>query len=213
MGAYRRIWDALDNNEPDQNREGLNTMKLWHAITLPFSPEHTRAFMEIDRFEDLDIEKILKKYIRALILDVDATLVTANGRDKDFKEGVVNKLKEAKQKMPDGVLIASNNAKVKRDIFDQLGIPVLTHTIPKPHPGGLIVGAQLHLKNTQPGVIAVIDDNPLTGGGAAKRAGMEWIKITPIPGTEGIGQKSTRSGSLLVAKLHDKLLRRGKSLS
>lgn len=179
----------------DESREGLNLEKLTFALALPFRPECTETLLDLERFEDLDVDRI-RRYTYGLVLDVDGTLVAHHS--EDFSEAVVDKLREIRAKM--NVCIFSNNAQ-GRPIFEQLGIPVVKHASPKPEAAGFKRAAR-HYLNLPPGQCTMVGDNILTDGGA-RQAGMQLILVDPIPGSEGIFHKLTRGYGRAIKSMHD----------
>jgi HAD superfamily phosphatase (TIGR01668 family) len=190
---------------PDENREGVNFDKLAFAFGLPFSPSHTDTLAHLEKFEDLNVDKI-RRVVGGLILDVDGTLVPHHGYD--FSPEVVEKLREIRAKMR--VCVFSNNGQ-EREIFIALGIPVVKHAAPKPAPEGFHRAAY-HYLDLKPERCAMVGDNILTDGGARK-AGMELILVDPIPGPEGFFHKLTRGYGRAVKQMHDRLFRRRTSRS
>lgn len=202
--AGKIIYPAQKNNGiiqiPDENREGVNFDKISFALGLPFNPSHTDTMMELEKFEDLNVDRI-RRMVSGLVLDVDGTLVPHHSYD--FSPEVVEKLREIREKMK--VCVFSNNGQ-EREIFIQLGIPVVKHAAPKPAPEGFHRAAT-HYLNLKPQRCAMVGDNILTDGGARK-AGMELILVNPIPGSEGFFHKLTRGYGHTVKRMHDRLFRR-----
>jgi|GEM_PF-5213126 len=185
----------------DNDREKLNSGKLGFALGLPFNPSHTDTMLELEKFEDLKIPTILM-YSRSLILDVDGTLVAHHSND--FSPEVVEKLKEIRTKM--NVCVFSNNNQ-EREIFTQLGIPVVKNAAPKPDPAGFRRAAE-HYLHMEPQRCVMVGDNLLTDGGCRQaEIDMGLILVDPIPGPEGFFHKLTRNLARSVKNAHDTFLR------
>ncbi len=182
---------------PDENREGLNMDKLSFGFNLPWNPEHTETLFDLEKFEDMDVDKV-RIYTHALVLDVDGTLVEHHGNV--FQPAVVEKLREIRAKMK--VCVFSNNDQ-EREIFGQLAIPVVKNATPKPSPMGFDRAAR-HYLQMNPDQCTMVGDNLLTDGGA-KQVGMHLILVDPIPGKEGIMHRLTRSYGRMMKDFHDKL--------
>lgn len=187
----------------DTSREGLTPEKLFHALALPFHPGLTRTMQHLEKFDDLDINRISAS-IYGLVLDVDGTMVSHH--TNDFSPAVLEKLREIKARIP--AVVFSNNGE-DREIFRQIGIPVVTRVAPKPEPSGFKVAIDMHLQNKHvnhpavyPQQCAMVGDNFLTDGGCRK-IGMKFIHVKPIPGNEKLMHRATRGYGHLVSRFHD----------
>jgi len=184
----------------DKNHKGFNWNKLAFALSLPFNPCHTETMLEIPGFQYLNVDDVRRK-VRGLVLDVDGTLLPPYS-DGDFSPEVVEKLREVRDKME--VCVFSNRGQ-ERNIFKELGIPVVEDGPPKPHPEGFDRAARHYLK-LEPQQCAMVGDNILTDGGA-NRVGMEFILVDPIPGKERLLPRFARGYGRLVKNTYDWLYR------
>lgn len=187
----------------DESREGFTAEKFFHGAELLFAPYLTRTALRLERFEDLDVDRI-SGCIYGLIMDVDGTMVSHH--TNDFAPAVVEKLREIRAKIP--AVVFSNNAE-EREIFRQIGIPVVTRVAPKPDPRGFKAAVDMHLQNKHahrpviyPANVAMVGDNYITDGGC-RMLGMKFIHVKPIPGKEKLGHRFTRAYGYGVSRFHD----------
>jgi HAD superfamily phosphatase (TIGR01668 family) len=124
---------------------------------------------------DIDLDKLFADGVRALILDLDSTLVAP--RSGIVTQEVADWLSSAKSKFKMTVL--TNN--LKHEYFEQvaaiLQIPIMGKAV-KPRRGGFLKAAKD--MNVAPDKVAVVGDRPLTDILGGARAGMKTILVLPL---------------------------------
>ena len=184
--------------------EKVTAAEIAYGLTLPFRPGLTDAMMRLDRFEDLPVDRV-KALIRALIIDVDGTLIRQG--TELFPHEVIKKILEIREQMP--VCIFPDDQE-RIPAFEQLGIPVVRNVPPKTDPRSFDVAVQLYLQNLHhstrmlyPGQCAMVGDNFLTDG-ACRKIGMQLIHVKPLIGRESVFRVMTRNLADGIAKIHDR---------
>ena len=186
----------------DESREGVNLAKIIQFFKL-FHPKYTETFIRLDRFTDLDIDKIRESTgveIKGIILDVDCCIAPHHG------EILPENLEHLRKLIAKGVkiVIYSNMEWSERygDLQDK--IPVLTNLPPKPDPEGFEVAVQ-RLGVPKENVV-MVGDNYLTDGGAIG-AGIKFIHINPIKREhEGFVEKiqnALRAVGIFLSRFHE----------
>lgn len=124
---------------------------------------------------DIDLDQLFAAGIRALILDLDSTLVAP--RSGALTNDVADWLAAAKSRFKMAVL--SNNLKgaYVKAIAEILQIPVLGSAV-KPRRSGFLKTAKL--LDVTPDKVAVVGDRPLTDILGGMRAGMRTILVQPL---------------------------------
>jgi uncharacterized protein len=133
---------------------------------------------------DIDLDELSASGIRALILDLDSTLVAP--RSGVITNVVADWLSNAKSRFK--VMVLSNNLKDKyvEQVAGILDIPVLGRAV-KPRRAGFLKAA--NIMGVTPDKVAVVGDRPLTDILGGARAGMKTVLVLPL---------KTMSESLLV---------------
>lgn len=124
---------------------------------------------------ELSLERLLQQRIRALVLDVDRTLLPRRGHQ--MPESVVTWLRQAQQSMP--LHLFSNNPSRSRigAVADQLGVSYTT-SAGKPRRGPLQrVIEQLDLPHGQ---VAIVGDRVFTDVLAGNRLGLYTVLVKPV---------------------------------
>ncbi|MBT4917345.1 HAD family hydrolase [Candidatus Peregrinibacteria bacterium] len=164
----------------DFSREGLSILKIIQLIRL-FFPHNTRTLARLDKFSDLNLQKINKLRdlkIKGLIIDADDCIAFNHGEILPENIQHIKTLHEQNVKM----VIYSNMKKNKRYEAIEEYAKVLTHIFPKPSKKGFkkaLRELDLPAKN-----VAMVGDNYITDGGAI-RLKIPFIKINPIGITKG----------------------------
>lgn len=180
------------------SREGLTWAKALRFICLPFQPQHLRPYMAVKRFEDVPIDHLVNDGIEGILLDADGTLCPHHARQ--FTENVVAHVRKM-QDMGLRVAIFTNSSS---DRFQQFqNTEVVGEAYAKPDPRGFATAMTRHLHLNDPAKICMIGDSFITDGGAVA-AGMRFIYVQPIQGTEGIVHSLTRYWGFLWAKFYFK---------
>ena len=61
-------------------REGLTWAKFLRFIALPFSPSRLNTFMQVNKFEEVSIKRLLEQGLKGVLIDADGTLVSHHAR-------------------------------------------------------------------------------------------------------------------------------------
>ncbi len=148
----------------------------------PFIPD-----IMFDSIHDITPDYLLSKGIRAVVLDIDNTLVTY-GMPEPTAE-VTNWI-EALQAKGISVALASNNGRERVERFNKkLGV-FTTYKSGKPSPRAVVASCG-HF-GVRPEETAVIGDQIFTDVCCAKRAGALAILVTPLPYDENLFFKFKR---------------------
>ncbi|MEY2645782.1 MAG: hypothetical protein RLZZ611_2431 [Cyanobacteriota bacterium] len=124
---------------------------------------------------ELPLEQLLQRQIRALVLDVDRTLLPYRGNR--MPASVESWLRQAQQRMP--LHLFSNNPSRSRigGVADALGVSFTT-SAGKPRRGPLRqVLAELALP---PGEVAIVGDRVFTDVLAGNRLGLYTVLVKPV---------------------------------
>jgi HAD superfamily phosphatase (TIGR01668 family) len=141
----------------------------------------------VDSIYDIDLENLKTNNIKALIADLDNTLVP--WRSSEIQEKLTNwiaTVRDADLK----IAIVSNNTSARVEAMSsQLGVIALSGAI-KPRRGAFRnIAAQFNL---EPHEVAVVGDQLFTDILGGNRTGMYTILVTPISKHEFIGTKLMR---------------------
>lgn len=129
----------------------------------------------IDKVQDIDMETLIKKNIKGLVLDIDNTLVPTHV--KEANEGVVKwiqKVKSAGLK----VCIVSNASKKRVIKFNEKLRVFAIHRASKPGSKAFVKAAKL--MNIQNNEVAVIGDQVFTDIYGGNRVNMFTILVKPL---------------------------------
>ena len=103
----------------EQFRDGLTMKKFLRFLTLPFYPNGSRTWFAVERFEDIPVDKILKKGIKGVLLDADGTL--GSYKVEHFPEPAVHQVELMQEKGLE-VAIYTNAAENRFQQFTGVGI-------------------------------------------------------------------------------------------
>lgn len=181
---------------PTSSREGLTLHKVLRFLTLPFCPWRLKTYLAVERFEDIQPDRLLADGIQGVLVDADGTL--GPHQTRIFSDSVVRHL---------GHMVASGlkaaiytNASETR--FEQFpDIPVVMDVHAKPDRRGFEIAMKKYLNIDDPRKVCMIGDNYLTDGGAIA-LGMRFIHVQPIAGNESTIHRATRKFALLCAQYH-----------
>lgn len=148
----------------------------------PFIPD-----IMFDSIYDIAPDYLLSEGIRAVVLDIDNTLVTY-GMPEPTKE--VTEWIDALQRAGISVALASNNGRERVELFNKnLGV-FATYKSGKPSPRAVLAACG-HF-GVMPEQTAVIGDQIFTDVCCAKRAGAFSILVVPLPYDENLFFKCKR---------------------
>ncbi|MCW3490345.1 YqeG family HAD IIIA-type phosphatase [Dethiobacter alkaliphilus] len=141
----------------------------------------------VDSIYDIDLQQLKQQGIKAIIADLDNTLVP--WRSSEVQEKLVdwiNTVRDADLK----IAIVSNNTSARVEAMSsQLGVIALGGAI-KPRRGAFrSIAAQFNL---YPKEVAVVGDQLFTDILGGNRTGMHTILVTPMSTHEFIGTKIVR---------------------
>lgn len=136
----------------------------------------------VRRVEDLDLEALRARGLRALLLDLDNTLTVWRGYE--MTPELEAWLAEAKRHFR--LCLVSNQIKGRRvhEIADRLGIPCVHGLGPWGKPGRRIFRRALALTGSSPAQTAMIGDQMFADICGARRAGLYAILVEPVGSRE-----------------------------
>jgi len=193
----------------DTSREGFRWIKLMQIFKLVL-PWNSKTVSRVSKVADLDLKALegrLGKEYACIIFDFDETLAPNHGEilaeNFEYISGLVRNGKK--------IVIFSNMIETPRYAeLKKIGVQVCRSPYPKPDARGfeeccVMTGATIK-------ECLMVGDSFITDGGAI-RAGMDFVKVTPIPTDEPrfsrLRQKITRLIVEAFAHLWDFVLRRG----
>lgn len=149
-------------------------------------PELATPWLQFSRFEEIPVERLQTSGIRGVLIDADGTLGPHHATE--YSPSVVEHVQLMK-KSGLKVAIYTND---REDRFSQFsGISVVSDVSPKPDPAGFLKAMSHFLELSNPAQVCMVGDNYITDGGAIE-AGMHFIYIEPLPGSENFFHKWTR---------------------
>jgi predicted HAD superfamily phosphohydrolase YqeG len=181
----------------------INPEMIAHGLSLIFKPELTKTAMEVGKILNLPVDEICANY-RGLLLGVEGTIMEQGGEIID--PDIADLLLEIKSKIR---ICAMTNCSKPNPALIHLGIPIARNIPPMPDARGFSVAVAQHLQNpgSRNNVVlnsqcAMIGSNPLTEGGCT-RAGIDFISVQPMPGSESTAFKVLRQAGRSIAAIHD----------
>ncbi len=179
-------------------RELLTWAKVSRFLSLPFSPSRLDTIMQVKRFEDVPIKRLLEQDIKGILLDADGTLAPHHA--KEFSLSVLNHV-DAMLNNGFKIAIYTNAWEDRFQAFQEMGVKVVTNVPAKPDPRGFHIAMTDFLQLEDPARVCMIGDNYITDGGAID-AGMHFIHVRPVKGNELFLHSATRFLAYLCAKMH-----------
>ena len=189
-------------DQKDNSREGLTVLKILQLLRL-FLPGHTKTLARLNKFQNLDIEKLNKLSglnVKGIILDTDDCI--AHNHGNILPENVEHV--KALNKKGIKIVIYSNMAKSDRYEPIEKYAKILTNLPPKPSKKGFRQAIKATgLSKSQ---VVMIGDNYITDSGSI-HTGVPFIKVRPIGGNRKLIMKAydiLRNFYDKVSKFHDK---------
>jgi uncharacterized protein len=191
----------ISANCSSSEREGLTWAKVSRLLSLPFQPSRLLTYISVSRFEDVPIGILSQDGIEGILLDADGTLGPHHTRS--FQSSVLDHVKAMLQQ---GLKVAiyTNAAEDRFQIFEELGVKIVSNVPPKPDRAGFEIAMKEFLGLSDPSKICMIGDNYITDGGAID-AGMRFIYVQPVTGNETLIHATTRYLAYICARIHRKI--------
>ena len=182
-------------------REGLTWAKLIRFLALPFSPSRLSTFMQVKKFEEVSIERLLERGLEGVLIDADGTLAPHHARE--FNLSVRDHVRAMLEK---GLKVAiyTNAFEDRFEAFQEMGVKVVSNVQAKPDPLGFQAAMTEFLRLDDPAKVCMIGDSYVTDGGAID-AGMLFIYVEPVKGNEPVMHSATRLFAYLCAKIYGQL--------
>jgi uncharacterized protein len=182
-------------------REGLTWPKISRLFSLPFNSSRLETFMQVKKFEEVSIDHLLRKGVEGILLDADGTLGPHHSRE--FNPAVVDHVRTMLEK-GFKVAIYTNASEDRFQIFQEMGVKVVSNVPAKPDPRGFHIAMTQFLNLEDPAKVCMIGDNYVTDGGAID-AGMHFIHVKPVKGNEACLHSTTRLFAYFCAKMYGQL--------
>ena len=179
-------------------REGLTWAKFFRFIALPFSPSRLNTFMQVKKFEDVSIKRLLEQGLKGVLIDADGTLASHHARK--FNLSVLDHVRIM---LENGLKVAiyTNACEDRFQVFQEMGVEVVSNVPAKPDPRGFQIAMTDFLHLNDPTKVCMIGDSYVTDGGAID-AGMLFIHVQPVKGNESLMHSATRLFAYLCAKMY-----------
>jgi HAD superfamily phosphatase (TIGR01668 family) len=146
-----------------------------------------RPRLYLNAVEDINLRQLQRRGIRALILDLDNTLVT--WRATRPAGSVVRWVKEARRLGLQPVILSNNHGQRVREVARRLKVPC----IPKARkPFGRSYREAMALLGAQPHETAVVGDQVFTDVLGGNRLGLFTILVRPLSRHEFVATKALR---------------------
>lgn len=141
----------------------------------------------VDSIYEIDLEELKKNNIKAIIADLDNTLVP--WRSSDVQEKLTAWVADVRNHDLKIAIVSNNTSARVEAMSSQLGVIALAGAV-KPRRGAFrSIAAQFNL---DPAEVAVVGDQLFTDILGGNRTGMYTILVTPISKHEFIGTKAMR---------------------
>ncbi|MDW7651421.1 MAG: YqeG family HAD IIIA-type phosphatase [Bacillota bacterium] len=141
----------------------------------------------VDSIYDIDLELLQKKGIKALIADLDNTLVP--WRSSEIQDKLVNWVNDVRNTGLKIAIVSNNTFTRVEAMSTQLGIIALSGAIKPRRRAFRSIASQFNLS---PNEVAVVGDQLFTDILGGNRTGMFTILVTPMSNHEFIGTKAMR---------------------
>jgi uncharacterized protein len=191
----------ISANGSSSEREGLTSAKISRFLSLTFQPSRLSTYISVGMFEDVPIDILLLDGVQGVLLDADGTLGPHHTRR--FESSVLDHVQAMLQR---GLKVAiyTNAAEDRFQAFEELGVKIVNNVPPKPDRSGFEIAMKEFLGLSDPSKICMIGDNYITDGGAID-AGMRFIHVQPVTGSEPLIHATTRYLAYLCAHFHRKI--------
>jgi uncharacterized protein len=191
----------ISANCSSSEREGLTCAKVSRFLSLPFQPSRLSTYISVRRFEEVPLDILSQDGIQGILLDADGTLGPHHTRS--FPSSV---LEHVKAMLQQGLKVAiyTNAAEDRFQVFEELGVKIVNNVPPKPDTAGFEIAMKDFLGLSDPAKICMIGDNYITDGGAID-AGMGFIHVQPVTGSEPLIHATTRYLAYVCARIHRKI--------
>lgn len=188
-------------NCSSNEREGLTWAKVSRFLSLPFQPSRLSTYLAIKRFNDVPLKTLLQDGIEGILIDADGTICPHHARV--FEKSILD---HAQKMLQQGLKVAiyTNAAEDRFQPFEEIGVKIVNNVPPKPDRAGFEIAMKEFLGLHDPSKICMIGDNYITDGGAID-AGMRFIHIQPVPGSEPFIHGLTRYLAFLCARIYRKV--------
>lgn len=184
----------------DYNREWADCNKMFQFFRLIFSKKATKVLDSVEKFQDIDFEKLKIAWKKWIILDVDGCITHHHGTIYDDNLEIIKWLVKEGWK----IVILSNMKKSNRyEELTKIWIEIIAPKFAKPDNRWFKMC--LDSMNLTTEEVITIWDNFLTDWGSIL-AWIDLIKVKPIelepifPSFNRVGQKATRNITDVVAK-------------
>lgn len=182
-------------------REGLTCFKISRFLSLPFQPSRLLTYISVRQFEEVPLDTLSQDGIEGILLDADGTLGPHHTRS--FESSVLEHV-EAMLQQGLRVAIYTNAAEDRFQVFEELGVKIVNNVPPKPDTAGFEIAMKDFLGLSDPSKVCMIGDNYITDGGAID-AGMRFIHVKPVAGSEPFIHTTTRYLAYVCARIHRKI--------
>jgi len=146
-----------------------------------------KPHLQVDSLHDIDYDKLYKNGIRAILLDLDNTIVPWN--TEEFSPDILDWLRRLVQKGFKLCIVSNNSEERVMSAATSLGIPAISNAV-KPRTKAL--HKALELLDVQKHEAALIGDQVFTDVLGGNRLGLYTILVTPLAKREFIGTKINR---------------------
>ncbi len=141
----------------------------------------------VDSIYEIDLSALKEKGIKAIIADLDNTLVP--WRSTEIKDTLIDWVKDVRNAELSLAIVSNNTSRRVNGLSEQLGVIAVPSAV-KPRRRAFRNVAERF--NLDPSEIAVVGDQLLTDILGGNRTGMYTILVTPISSNEFIGTKIIR---------------------
>lgn len=149
--------------------------------------EFLKPRLHVDSLHDIDFDMLYESGIKAILLDLDNTIVPWN--TEDFSPDIIDWLNRLIQKGFKLCIVSNNSEERVMSAATSLGIPAISNAV-KPRTKAL--RKALELLDVQKNEAALIGDQVFTDVLGGNRLGLYTILVTPLAKKEFIGTKINR---------------------
>ena len=136
--------------------------------------------------------------LEGVLIDADGTLASHHART--FNLSVLDHVRIM---LENGLKVAiyTNACEDRFEVFQKMGVEVVSNVPAKPDPRGFQIAMTDFLHLNDPTKVCMIGDSYVTEGGAID-AGMLFIHVQPVKGNESLMHSATRLFAYLCAKMY-----------